>query len=1120
MRVIDHRRMFSASDLMRFQSCRYATWLDLRALEGDAPERAGEDPEAALLQDKGDAHETAFLAKLEAKHRVHRIETKRASFDQAVEATRDAMRKGAPVIFQGALRRGTWGGYTDFLERVERPSDLGPYSYEVVDTKLKRSPDPKHVLQLVLYSDMLAHEQGLAPRFAHLELGSAERTSIRLDDVADYARRVRDRFEAFTANPKQVRPEPVAACAMCGWRDHCAERWEAEESLTLVAGITRSQRAKLEKANVTTLSLLAANEGSVAKLAPETLEKLRIQARLQAARRAGGQPAFELKPAEAGKGFDLLPRPDEGDLFYDIEGDPHVEGGLEYLHGFWLIEDGRWRFKAVWAHDRSEECEAVREVIAFLADRMGRHPQAHIYHYAPYEVTALRRLAASHRVGEDALDDLLRGRRFVDLYKVVRGALYASESGYSLKDLEAFYMEARDGTVATAGGSVVAYEAWRDTGDPALLEEIRDYNEDDVRSTKLLRDWLIEAVRPAEHRWPEGQASQRIGDDAAVVPDDAYLALEARCAPLAAILGERPARLVVDLNVFHTREKKPAWWTIFDKMGAEDEALIDDLECLGGLSAVGPGVPLGRGRMRRIYRVPEQETKLRTGDQASVVRDPMPASVTLETYDPHKGIAVVVSSKRAGELEDRINLLPGSPINTKVLERGVKSMTQALLEEASFAEPLRRFLMREVPQFNPQRDGAIIQAGDDERPAAISKAVAEMHASTLAIQGPPGTGKTYVSARSILDLIKAGRRVAVSSNSHKAIENLLSAVCSQAEAEGLTLLAAHKLSDAAGEPRDPRIVRVTDNDDERLHRADVIGGTAWLFARYSKPAFSHLFVDEAGQVSLANLMAMAGCAENLVLVGDPMQLPQPIQGAHPGDSGRSCLEYYLGDARVAPSDLAIFLPTTRRLHPGVCDYISKVAYEGALVPDAGASRRRVLDAFGTPLSGAKLVSIDHTGRSQTAPEEAEAIQRFIGRCLGGWFTDRDGSRRAITLDDILVVAPYNAQVNALTAALPEGARVGTVDKFQGQEAPICLVSMATSSSEELPRDIEFLFSLNRINVAVSRAMVCSRVFASPRLLDTPCRTLEQMKLVNALCALELEIETRSETLKERSFDAP
>jgi predicted RecB family nuclease len=507
MRRIGDVLRLSASDLMRFKGCRHATALDLRLIEIGDIKPAADGAEAELLQRQGDEHELAFLARLKAQGRsVVEIPKDGIPLEESVRLTLEAMGDGPDVIFQGAVLDGAWGGYSDFLERVDRPSDLGAWSYEVVDTKLKRKPDPKHVLQLCLYSDLVGKVQGVAPEAAHLELGNGSRFTVRLSDVSAYARHARRMLETFLVERPATRPEPVSACGLCRWSKHCEAQWQAEDSLALVAGISRSQRQKLEAAGVGTMAELAGRAARVPKTAFETQRKLVAQARLQSARRAGGPPAFELRDAEPGKGLGLLPAPDEGDVFYDIEGDPYFPGGLEYLHGLWFRDDGAWAFRAFWAHTREDEGRATAELLEFLVERMRRFPRAHVYHYANYEIAALRRLTAQHRTSEAAMDQLQRERRFVDLFKVVSGAMIASERGYSIKDLEVFYMETRAADVATAGASVVFYEEWRQTGDQRLLDEIHDYNRTDCISTQLLRDWLVRDVRPAACR---GRSSAR-----------------------------------------------------------------------------------------------------------------------------------------------------------------------------------------------------------------------------------------------------------------------------------------------------------------------------------------------------------------------------------------------------------------------------------------------------------------------------------------------------------------------------------------------------------------------------------------------------------------------------------
>jgi predicted RecB family nuclease len=1104
MQTVDGALRLSASDLMRFKGCAHATTLDLRRLEvGDLlPDR--DDDEALLLQQQGDAHEAAYLQGLKDQGRaVVEIRKDGLPLRESVAATREALGSGAEVVFQGAFLSGVWGGYSDFLELVSTPSNLGDFSYEVVDTKLKRSPDPKHVLQLALYSDMLAEIQGRAPEAAHLELGDGARASIRLAEVSAYSRHARRRLESFIAERPQTTPEPVAACQLCRWRSQCQAEWEAAESLSLVAGISRSQRQKLSAAGVMRLGDLAKLNTRVPHLAPETQSRLQAQARLQAVRRAGGAPAFEPRPREPGKGLALLPEPNEGDIFYDIEGDPFFPGGLEYLHGVWFFEAGEWRFRAFWAHDRAAEGQAVADLMDFFVERLQAYPRAHIYHYANYEMAALRRLTAAHRLGEAAMDQLQRERRFIDLFRVVSGGLVASEPGYSIKDLEVFYMEKRAGEVATAGASVVVYERFRQTGDAALLEEIRSYNETDCRSTQLLRDWLVAAVRPADMAWRALGEVAEGGALANVAEEDAEeAALRARLAPAVGRLGAEAVELLADLHGFHAREDKPAWWAIFDRLAADSDDLIDDLDCLTGLEAIGPAEKVTAKSYERTYRFPQQETKLRAGKKPCVKPAAAPSAVDIRDLDPAARTIVLRRTLEKGALPDQLDLIPPMPIKNDVLRNAVAAVAGALVNVPGSRRAVEHLLIRAAPAFRSvARPNGIVDR-EAELEVEVSHAISDLDQSVLAIQGPPGTGKTYVSARAIVDLVRAGRRVAVSSNSHKAISNLLQAVAARARKERVAAKIVQKASDDGDDEANAGILLVADNKAPEIAQADVVGATAWHFARYAEPVFDVLIVDEAGQVSLANLLAMAACARNLVLVGDPMQLPQPLQGVHPGLSGQSCLEYLIGDHRVVPPERGIFMPISRRMHPGVCGFISKTIYEGRLDSDEGAAGQTLTDGpDGADLTGARLQAIAHAGNAQTSREEIDAIRDAVARLAGATYRDRNGRSRQIGLDDILVVAPYNAQVNALRAALPAAVRVGTVDRFQGQEAPVCLVSMTTSSAEELPRDIAFLFSLNRINVAVSRAQVAAIVYASPALLETPCRTIQEMALVNALCAL-------------------
>jgi uncharacterized protein len=497
---------------------------------------------------------------------------------------------------------------------------------------------------------------------------------------------------------------------------------------------------------------------------------------------------------------------------------------------------------------------------------------------------------------------------------------------------------------------------------------------------------------------------------------------------------DRVADLLFDLVHFHDRERKPAWWSIFDKIGKEAEDLIEDLECLGGLVAKSRPVDGGKS-WERTYEFPEQETKLQAGT-CHVEANGLPASVTLMEIDQTKRTAKVKFPKaRFDAPPDLTSVLPSGPLNTDSIEAAIERALDSIVRGDGQYPAIVDFLSKSKPRFlGKGRQVTVINPFKELVPEIVS-AVAKLDRSVLPIQGPPGTGKTYVSSCAILDLVRQGKRVAVASNSHKAVDNLLCAVFDRATEADNNVSIAKKGGDEFEGIYSERIHRTERNDDVQLFTASVVGGTAWLFSRVDFDAsFDYLFVDEAGQVSVANIVAMATSATNIVLVGDPMQLSQPIQGAHPGESGLSALEYLLAGHNTVPAERGIFLPISRRMHPDVCRFISDTVYEGRLISDEGAARQEILGDSTQRLSGTHLIEVSHAGNSQSSSEEVAAIRREIELLLGKKFRDRDGNERPLELDDILVVAPYNLQVNALKAALPPEARVGTVDKFQGQEA--------------------------------------------------------------------------------------
>jgi uncharacterized protein len=408
---------------------------------------------------------------------------------------------------------------------------------------------------------------------------------------------------------------------------------------------------------------------------------------------------------------------------------------------------------------------------------------------------------------------------------------------------------------------------------------------------------------------------------------------------------------------------------------------------------------------------------------------------------------------------------------------------------------LRDVLAQAPPRISGVTPGSAIQTTVLEQQCELARALDE---STLIVQGPPGTGKTWLGARLIVDLIARGKRVGVTAMSHKAINNLLAEVETAAAEAGVSFRGARKVgTGGGGVPEDGQIENVESTAGCFDPAYALVAGTTWVFApEIGDESLDYLVIDEAGQLSLADSLAAGTSARNLILLGDPLQLPHVSQAVHPAGTSLSILEHLLGEHATVPPDRGIFLTETRRMHPSVCEFISDEVYEGRLRSYPDCARQGVSGD-----AGIRQIAVSHVGNSSRSPEEARAIRDEIARLLGQAYRDMDGRERPLVAGDCMVVTPYNAQVRLLEQMLPAGVRVGTVDRFQGQEAPVVFFSMATSSGEDAPRDIAFLFSRNRLNVAVSRARCLAYLVCAPALLETHAKTLDQMRLISTLCAL-------------------
>jgi uncharacterized protein len=1102
MQNIDGQIILSPSDLNDYVECPHLTTLALEVARGQRSRPYVADEEGELLRRKGEEHERAHLERLRAEARTI-VEIGLGEpwdFKAAAQRTAEAMRAGVDVISQATFVDRQWRGRADFLVRIERGTRLGSWGYEPLDAKLARAEKPTYVLQLCFYSDGVAAIQGVPPERMHILLGIGEQRALRYDDFAAYYRRVRTGFEAAIATAPASEPYPVEHCSLCEFRGVCDARWTAEDHLVLVANLRRDQVALLRDADLPTLAALAqsAPDTAVAHLAAHTFERLRDQAALQYHRRTTGDLDWHAVEADAGCGFELLPRPSAGDVVFDIEGDPFWEPvrGLHFLFGLLLREGGDWQYRTMWAHDRAEERGMFESFVDLVHERLARDPGMHIYHYGAYEKAAITQLMGAYATREDAVDDLLRQKVFVNLHTVVRQGLRAGVPSYSLKQVEALAAFVRCADLKSGTRAVLAYERWMESHDDSQLAKIAAYNDEDCRATLALRDWLV-GHRPDGTPWALAVAAEQ-HDDA-----DAGERERLRQALIEGAVPDSPRWLAGELLEYHRREARPAWWWFFERRDQmTGEELVDDAEAIGGLAACGGSVADKRSFLHTLA-FPPQQHKLAPGHQPIDPATKKPAG-TIADLDDVGGTLVL---RRGPSLKDVAlpqGIIPGGPVQTREQRGALARLASSMLADDGRYLALCDILARTPPRLRGRAPGSVVQTIGISGQRALALA---LDSTYLFIQGPPGTGKTWTGARLITELMRRGRRVGVAATSHKAIHNLLDEVEKAAREEGLRFLGLKKASDGNDESFYEGDLMANATDVSEFTRAgpDVLlfAGTAWLFANEgldggTAPMIDTLVIDEAGQMSLADALAMGTAARNVILLGDPLQLAQVSQGTHPSGTELSVLEHLLGDRATVPPEMGVFLDHTRRMHPDVCRFISEVVYESRLEGIPELARQGT--AFGT---GLRFKPVQHLGNASASVEEAEVVATEIRNMVGGSWTDREGETRPLRQQDFMVVAPYNAQVRRLREALRAvGLRdvpVGTVDKFQGREAPVVFYSMATSSAEDVPRTLEFLFSRNRLNVAVSRAMCLAFVIASPLLAESRARTIEQMRLINALC---------------------
>ncbi|QAY60381.1 TM0106 family RecB-like putative nuclease [Microbacterium protaetiae] len=1159
------RVVWSASDLKAAAECEFAWLRAIDAKLGRvAPVEEPEDATLARAGRLGTAHELRVLARYREQFGpgVIEIAETRSSDDDALRdaaaATRAALEDpAARVIYQAAFSTGEFVGFADFLVR----DDDGRWI--VQDSKLARHARVTALMQLAAYVDQLDRLQ--VPRADHVDLllGDGTTSTHRVDDLMPVFRLRRERLRALIADRRLAsglshpaiawgdgRGElGVLACGRCAT---CEQEVVAHRDLLLVAGMRPVQRERLRAAGISTIDALAAASRPPERMGAETFVSLRTQARLQLASPAGVPAPAAADPPQAEpetrapiptydvvfpKALGALPRPDRGDLFFDFEGDPlYTEGdgrewGIDYLFGWVDIHE---QYTALWAHDFAAEKATFERFLDIVADVRRQHPEMHIYHYAPYEPTHLLAMAARYGVREIDVDGLLRDGVFVDLYPIVRRALRVGSRSYSIKKLEPLYMgdQVRTSDVQRGDDSIVKYveaRALREAGQEAaaqtVFDDLADYNRYDCVSTRRLRDWLVDRAREAGLRPSVDIESVEVVYEAREQAEALRrLADAATDASQADIEALRLGAAAID---YYPRESKAFWATHFLRLrepvtvweDTRDVVVIDAarsetveqwhpgprsvrriLRLRGDLA---PGTRLSEGtRPFALYEMPAPFAARTMPRWVHVARE----VEVLEVLDDG---AIVAESAVDGQTwsELPIALTPAAPPRAGNQQIAIDEWADAVVAAApGFPDdPASDILRRRPPRL---RSGALDGRAAEPVPAIVA-ALRDLERSYVAVQGPPGTGKTYVGSHVIARLVGEHHwKIGVVAQSHAVVEHMLDRIV-DAGVSAAQVGKARK----AGADGDVSFTAFAKNGlagfaAEHAETGFVVGGTAWDFShpgRVPRRSLDLLVIDEAGQFSLASTIAVAAASPRLLLLGDPQQLPQVSQGIHPEPVDASALGWVMDGAAVLPAEYGFFLDHTWRMHPDVASAVSRLSYDGELASRPSAALRSLEGVE----PGVHPLAVRHHGNATQSPEEAAEVVRLVRELLGREWTDVVDdivvTPRPLQQSDIIVVTPYNAQQVMVEQALADAGfgdvPVGTVDRFQGQEAAVSIVSLAASSGKDAPRGLEFLLLQNRLNVALSRAKFAAYLVYAPGLLDDLPRTPDGVVRLSAFARL-------------------
>jgi uncharacterized protein len=1122
------KKNISAYSVLDYNQCKYKTSLDFI----NPPDNFSilNDPWLEIVRKIGIEHEKNFISKLEKNHNVTMIDDS-LSFIERKNLTEKAIKSKDEIIYQGVLVYEHYNGIPDLLVRK------GNY-YEPCDIKSSFSLKSDNIMQVCHYAFLLKKQFNLMPKTGMIILRDESEHEVVIDKYFDYYMHISEGLENFLMSDNiNIQADKCSLCIKCKYKLFCENNWEKSDHLNQISNIRKDQIKILNQNGINTLiDFSKAKNVSETGLNPKTSPFMLEQAKLQVNYKKTGKLDYKIIFDEKRKiidnhipiGFELLPKKNPNDLFFDIEGYPMFIdqntnlSGLEYLFGVHYRIFDNPSFKKFLSINHKEEKKSFEDLIDFFYKHIKEFPNASIYHYGSYEITAIQNLSQKYdNTKFKEVDYLLRSKKFVDLYKIIKDSILLSTSDYKLKTIEKFYDFSHDSEVSSGEDSLVAFEHYIDSGSEEIIKNIITYNKLDCESTEKLRDWILglkpknfKAFVPPPIKEPTDELKERIAEESKI-----YNSIDNEMQ-----LDEELNTTFKSITNYGQKQLRPKWWEFFNNLKKDDSELIDDSSCIGQLKPIKETI-IGTGRNKWIkknitFSFPKQVVKLKTRDsvedsnQGEIKADlPEYKKIKIQKINQidyaHSIIDMEIWFHPEADKAKYVpyGIIPRVTYFDRVPDTAVKKFLSNYLYPNSFPA-IKEFLDKKDPKYKSQKHYKSTESIND-----ISERIENLNNSYLFLQGPPGTGKTYTSSRVIINLMKKKYKVAILCNSHDAIINLLNSVDSYAQEIGYEFKGVYRRN---GHPNDRlgKNIEVRNKSSVgKLQQEDfnLFSGTASFLASPTfnenseiNKSFDFIFFDEAGQLSLSHVIASSMAAKNIILVGDHMQLPRPSSGAKDeGNASLSPVEYIMGEKNTIDDSKGIFLEKTFRMHSKISQYISDNFYEQRLKPDKNNDKQNIL-INKKNLNGIYLLDLDHKQSSVQNEVEANYIKNLYERLIGKKWIDKNESIKTIKEEDILVVSPFNAQVNLIKEKLSVKARVGTIDIFQGQESPIVIASYATSSPEEigLSRGSDFFFDFRRLNVSLSRARSLAIILFNKKLLNYNCSNIEDIERLNYFCKLK------------------